>query len=133
MKYSCLRKLIITECSHCPTQFKKIRDALPVLCADKGFRIIYDVIHTYKELINTSHVPIYPDATLWSRTVHVKIDLVDQNTTLVSSARLIFKVVTTKTHVFDMNMQKKFMLEYDIRSKSSHKNGVNSLLTRRHS
>ena len=50
MKDSCLNKLVITECSHQATQFKKIHNVLPVLCADKGYKHVDNVIRKNKEL-----------------------------------------------------------------------------------
>ena len=41
-----LFKLTITEGGQQATQYKKILDALPVFCADKGFKFIDDVIRT---------------------------------------------------------------------------------------
>ena len=37
MKDGPISKLLITKTGHRPTQFKKITDTLPVLCADKNF------------------------------------------------------------------------------------------------
>ena len=44
MKDGCLSKLIITDGSNRATQHKKIVDALPVFCADKGSRFVDDII-----------------------------------------------------------------------------------------
>ena len=77
MKDGCLHKLTITECSYQATQFKKIHDALPVLCVDKGFRFINNITCTNKELIKTNHLPTYPDETLYLTVVNVEINLVD--------------------------------------------------------
>ena len=106
MKDACLHKLTITECSHQATQFKKIHNALPVLCTDKGFRFISDIICTNKELLKTNHLTIYPDANLWLRTMNLKINLIDPLVPVdtQTGARPIIKVVAKKTHVFDTNM-----------------------------
>ena len=37
MKDGPISKLTITETGHRPTQFKKITDTFPILCADKNF------------------------------------------------------------------------------------------------
>ena len=44
MKDGCISKLTITETGHRATQYKKIIDALPVLCADKNYRYIDNII-----------------------------------------------------------------------------------------
>ena len=60
MKGGCLHKLTITECTHQATQYKKLIDALPVLCTDKGFRFVNDIICTDRELVKASFLPSYP-------------------------------------------------------------------------
>ena len=49
MKDGPLSKLTITEGGQQATQYKKIIDALPVFCADKGYKFIDDVIQTNSE------------------------------------------------------------------------------------
>ena len=44
MKDGPISKLLITKTRHRPTQFKKITDTLPVLCADKNFQGLDKVI-----------------------------------------------------------------------------------------
>ena len=44
MKDSPISKLLVTETGHRPTQYKKIVDTLPVLCADKNYQGLDDVI-----------------------------------------------------------------------------------------
>ena len=46
MKDCCLFKLTITECTHLATQYKKIINALLVLCADKGSQFFDDATCT---------------------------------------------------------------------------------------
>ena len=53
MKDSPITKLLITETGHSPTQYKKIVDTLPVLCADKNYQGIDDVIWTGNDLVET--------------------------------------------------------------------------------
>ena len=104
MKDGCLQKLIIIECSHQATQFKKIHHALSVICVDKGFKFVDNVIHKNKELIKTNHLPTYPNESLWSTIVNIEIDMVDPTATLdvQTGDRPIIKAVLKK--VFDVNM-----------------------------
>ena len=44
MKDGSISKLLINETGHKSTQYKKITDTLPVLCADKNYQGINDVI-----------------------------------------------------------------------------------------
>ena len=50
MKDGCISKITITETGHRATQYKKIIDTLPVLCADKNCRCINDVLSTWINL-----------------------------------------------------------------------------------
>ena len=61
MKDGCLSKLTITESANRAIQYKKITDALPVYCVDKGYRYIYDIICTTTELQAAFLLP-YPIA-----------------------------------------------------------------------
>ena len=51
MKDGPTSKSIITKTKHQPTQYKKIIDTLPVLCADKNYQGIDDVIWTGHDLV----------------------------------------------------------------------------------
>ena len=118
MKDGCLNKLIITECSHRATQFKKIHNVLPVLCAYKGFNFIDNVIRKNKELEKVDHLPVYPDETRWSTILNVEINTVYPTAAAdASGACPNSKVVAKKTHVFDANLQKKLLSQYDLNSK----------------
>ena len=77
MKDGCLSKLTITESSNRAIQFKKIVDALPVYCADKGYWYIDNIICTNTELLQAAFLPLYPIASQWSTTYHVEIKTVD--------------------------------------------------------
>ena len=77
MKDGPLSKLTITNRGQQATQYKKIIDALPVFCADKGYKFINDVIWTNTELIQAAFLPTYPDPALWSSTYHVQLNIVN--------------------------------------------------------
>ena len=76
MRDSSLSKLTITEGGQPVTQYKKIIDAPPVFCADKGYKFIGNVIWTNTELLEVAFLPTYPTVTLWSYTYHVQVDVV---------------------------------------------------------
>ena len=78
MEDSCISKLIITETGHWATQYKKIIDTLPVLCADKNYRRINDVLCTGTNLVKADFTPPYPDLDLWSNTYDLKIKTFNQ-------------------------------------------------------
>ena len=44
MKYGPISKLLIIKTGHTLTQYKKIIDTLPVLCTDKNFQSLNEVI-----------------------------------------------------------------------------------------
>ena len=72
-----ISKLTITETGHRLSQFKKISDVLPVLCTDKNFRGLIEVVQTGYDLVETDFMPPYLDATQWSTTHHVQVSIVD--------------------------------------------------------
>ena len=81
MKDSPISRLTITEPGHRPTQFKKIRDALPVFCADKNYGGLNKVLRTGRDKDKDDFMPAYPDANQLSSTHHVQIAIVDPNAT----------------------------------------------------
>ena len=68
MKDGPISKLTITETGHRASQFKKISDALPVLCADKNYGGLNEVLLTGRDKVEDDFIPAYPDANLWSNT-----------------------------------------------------------------
>ena len=89
MKDGPLAKLTITEGGQQATQFKKILDALPVFCADKGYKYINDIIRTDKEKKISDFTPTYPDASRWSDTYHVEVTTVDPNSALDTNGKRV--------------------------------------------
>ena len=63
MKDSLISKLLITKTGHRPTQYKEITDTLPVLCADKNYQGINDVIRNRIDQVKKDFMPTIPDAT----------------------------------------------------------------------
>ena len=59
-----LSKLTITKGGQQATQYKKIIDALPVFCADKGYKFIDDVIWTNTVKLEAAFLPTHPDPAL---------------------------------------------------------------------
>ena len=114
LKDDCLSKVTITKSGHQATQYKKIIDTSPVLCADKNFRYIDDIICTGTKLLEAAFLPVYPDLRLWSETYHVNIETV--NPTVVADATSARPTTTTmveKTNIFNANHQKQLLLEYN--------------------
>ena len=57
MKNSPIFKLTITETGHRATQYKKIVDTLPVLCADENYQGIADVLCNRIDLVEADFTP----------------------------------------------------------------------------
>ena len=72
-----ISKLTITKTGHRPFQFKKISDALPVLCTDKIFWGLDEVLQTGRDLVETDFMPPYLNATQLSTTHHVQVSTVN--------------------------------------------------------
>ena len=79
MKDGPLSKLTITKGGQQATQYKKIIDALPLFCANKGYKFINDIIRTSTKRLQASDLPTYPDAGRWSNTYHLEVVTVDAN------------------------------------------------------
>ena len=62
MKDDCISKMTTIETGYQATQYKKIVDTLPVLCADKNYRCIDDVLCTWIDLDEADFTLPYPDA-----------------------------------------------------------------------
>ena len=105
MKDGPISKLLITKSGHRPTQFKKITDTFPVLCTDKNFRRLDEVLWTSIDLVETNFMPTYPGATRWSNTHHVEIQTVTSTATIdaATGVRPPITVGAQKIHVFDAN------------------------------
>ena len=68
-----ISKLMSTETGHRPTQYKNVIDTLPVLCANKNYQGLDDVIWNRINLVEAAFTLIYLHADLWSTTHHVEI------------------------------------------------------------
>ena len=114
MKDGPISKLIITKIGHRPTQFKKISDALPVLCADKNYQGLDEVLCTGRDRVETDFMPAYPNATRWSTTHHVKISTVNPTADGAPDGLWPIRFTTMQqTHVTDANLQKELLSEYE--------------------
>ena len=119
MKDGPISKLTITKTGHRPSQFKKISDALPVLCADKNFRGLDEVLHTGPDPVKTDFMPAYPDANWCSTTHHVQITIVNPDTEAEDDGlRPVRYQMMEQTHVTDKNLQKELLSEYEHNSKN---------------
>ena len=81
MKNGPISELLVTKTGHRPTQFKKITDTLPVLCTDKNFQSLNEVLWIGINLGEIDFMPPYPNTTQWSSTHHVKIQTVTPGAT----------------------------------------------------
>ena len=78
MKDGPISKLITIKSGYQPIQYKKIVDTPPVLCTDKNYQVINDVVWNRINLVEADFTLIYPDANRWSNTNHLKIRTVNQ-------------------------------------------------------
>ena len=77
MKDGLISKLAITKTGHRPFQLKKISDALPVLCADKDYQGLDEVLRTGLDPVEDDFMPDYPNANRWSSIYHAQISTVN--------------------------------------------------------
>ena len=106
MKDSPISKLIITETGHRPTQYKKVIDTLPVLCTDKNYRGLDDIIQNKIDLAKANFTPPYPNTNRWSTIHHVKVRTVNAADAAAAANCLRTSTITMtwQTHVFDTNL-----------------------------
>ena len=106
MKDGPLAKLTITEGGQRATQFKRILDALPVFCADKGYKYIDDVLRTNVEFTLSKFTPAYPLASRWSETYHVEVNTEDPDAALDTNGdHVTVKVLQKRTNIKDPSLQ----------------------------
>ena len=65
--------MTIIETGHQATQYKKIIDTLPVLCADKNYRCIDDILCTWIDLDEANFIPPYSNLDKWLNTYDVEL------------------------------------------------------------
>ena len=119
MKDGPISKLLITKIGHRPTQYKKIGDTFSILCKDKNFQGLNEVIWTRNNLVETGFMPIYPNTNRWSITQHVQVNTGNLMDVPISngSRSACFEIVE-QSHVFDTNLQKDILSEYRQNSKN---------------
>ena len=106
MKDSLISKLLITKTGHRPIQLKHITDTLPLLCADKNFQGLNEVIWTERDLVEADFMLIYMNTAQWSTIHHVQITTVNPNNAVdrVTGKRLVCFQMMEQTHAFDTNL-----------------------------
>ena len=133
MKDGCIPKMTITETGHRATQYKKIIDTLLVLCADKNYRYIDDALCTWINLDKADFAPSYPNPAQCSNTHDVEIKTVHQLAAPIigTDERPVIIVVEQRTHVLTQSFRNSYYPISHRNPKSSHKNILNLLPTRR--
>ena len=92
---------------------------LPVLCADKNFQGVDEVLLTGLELVGTDFMLPYPDASQLSTTNHEQISTLNLlDVPLAYGSCSTCFVIIEQTHVFDTNFQKELLLDYKRDSKN---------------
>ena len=113
MKDSLISKLLITKTGHRPVQYKKVMDTLPVLCADKNYQGLDDIIQNGIDLVEVDFTLPYPEANRWTTTHHVEVRTVNLwDLQFADGSRPPIITLARETHVFDANLQKKLLLEF---------------------
>ena len=118
MKDGPISKLLITETGHRLTQYKKVIDTLPILCADKNYRGLDDIIWNRIDLVEANSTPPYPEANRWSTTHHVEVRIINPwNIPQADGSRPQSITMARQTDVFDANLQKELPSEFEWNSK----------------
>ena len=124
--------MTMTETGHRATQFKKIIDTVPVLCADKNYRCIDDVPRTWIDLDQADITLSYPDANIWSNTYDIEIITVNSAAVPVAdgSGTQIIRL-EQQTRVLTQISRNSYYWSSIRNPKSSLKNILSLLPTRR--
>ena len=77
MKDGCISKLTITETGHQATQYEMIMYTLPILCVDKNYRCINDVLFVLTNLAKADFTLSYPNLEQWRNTYKIEIKTVN--------------------------------------------------------
>ena len=86
-------------------------------------------------------MPVYLDSNQWWETINVKIKTVEPNSALVNGNRPVVKFLTTKTHIFDENIQKELTSKYEMQKRlkltewhkyTTNKKAIITLVSRQH-
>ena len=111
MKDGPISKLTITKTGHRPSQFKKFSDALPVLCVNKSYQGLNEVLHTGLDPVKDDFMPNYPDANMWSTIHHVQVSIVDpeDDADEKTGKRPVHYQMMEQTHVTGANLQKELL------------------------
>ena len=121
MKDGPISELTITETGHRPSQFKKIYDALPILCADKNYGGLDEVLRTRHDQVKEDCMSAYPNTTLWSHTHQIQVATVADRIALIEGTLTGERVATyelvNKTIITDPNLQQQLLSEYKCNSK----------------
>ena len=105
MKDSPICKLIITETGYRPTRYKKVIDTLPVLCVEKNYQGLDDIIWNGIDLVKADFTSPYPDADLWSTTHYVEIRTINPvNVAVADGSRTPTITMERQTYVFEANI-----------------------------
>ena len=117
MKDSPISKLIITETRHRPTQYKKVIDTLPVLCADKNYQGLDDIIwNGINLLVEADFTPQYSGMVYHSPCGNCSLQP-NQPTRGSYWWTSSHHHNNTERHVFDANLQQELLSEFKWNSK----------------
>ena len=83
-------------------------DALPVLCSDKNYRYIDNIVFTQIDLRKAAFLPAYTDLALWSDTYNMEINTVNPTTPPDTQTGEHFVIISMveRIHVFNTNLRK---------------------------
>ena len=110
MKDGPISKLTITKTGHRPSQFKKIRNALPVFCADNNYGGLDEVLRTGRDQVKNDFISAYSDVNQWSTTHHIQVATVNPTGTTgideTTRERPVRYQTVEQTIVINANLQK---------------------------
>ena len=80
-----------------------------------NYQGLNEVLRTRHDPVEIDFMPDYLDANLWSTTYHVHVSIINQDNDPddATSEPLVCYQMMEQTHVFDANLQKELLSEYE--------------------
>ena len=101
---SCLKGVVITDNTNIrATQYKKLMDALPTYCAEKGYEGLVEILRDQQDWNESTFFSTKPDASRWSTTMQVKVAVDGDNK----------PIMLNQTFITDPNLKEELWGKYE--------------------
>ena len=107
-----MKGLVITDNTNLrPTQYKKLMDALPTYCADKGYEGLVQILRDKEDWDDNTFFTKKPDAKQWSTTMEIRVRIDKEGK----------PVMLKQTFITDVNLKEELWVKYERDIKNEEK------------